>query len=158
MGNRLSRIVLAVVLIACAVVYLVTVPSMPDVIASQFRGDGFANAYMTRQFYLLYILVFGIGLPLFLAFMISVLPVMLGRKTGERTMSDEQAKVVLPFGWWIASLTALFAVAIHMLVVKANQLDPQQLANTPFFILLIGFLTVTLLSAAFVVVRVMRLG
>ena len=162
MSARLPRLVFAVVLISCAALYMMSVPSMPEVIATLFAGNGSANGYMTRGFYLPYVLVFGLGLPLLLAFLISVVPGMLNssratRSTDGELVSDEgKLAVVTPFGWWYASLTAVFSASMHSLVVKANQLDPPQLANTPFCILLFGFLAATFIWAAVVIVRVRR--
>jgi hypothetical protein len=162
MNARLPRLVFAGVLISCAALYIISVPTMPEGIATLFAGDGLAKGYMTKGFYLPYVLVFGLGLPLLLAFMISVLPGMLNgsratRSTDSELVSDEgKLAVVTPFGWWYASLTAVFSASMHRLVVKANQLDPPQLANTPFLILLFGFLAVTFIWVAVVIVRVRR--
>ena len=146
MNARLPRLVFAVVLISCAALYMVSVPSMPEVIATLFVGDGSAKSYMTRSFYLPYILVFGLGLSALLAFMLSVLPRIVHQRRVERMSEDEQSnleaavQIVGPFGWWYASFTVLFAALVHGWVVKANHVDPPQLANAPFLILLGVFL------------------
>ncbi len=156
MKNRIPKVVLAFSLIACAALYLITVPSMPEVIASQFRGDGYARSHMARSFYFPYILVFGIGLPLILAFVISVLPGIRAKWTAKHGAKELQSNVVVPFGWWFATFMALFVAFVHGLVVSANQLDPPRLANGPFLAALVVFVGVTFLSVGYVIARSVR--
>jgi len=111
--------------------------SLPDVVASHFEGDGYANGFMSRAGYLRFTLAFVVGLPVFL---VGVLHLSLG---------SPNARINLPNrDYWLAperradtvaflrahmarfgAVLVVFLCYVHWLVVRANRLAPPRLSS-----------------------------
>jgi uncharacterized membrane protein len=121
------------ILVACAALFVcVTSLALPEVVASHFGGSGGANGFMPRAYYVMFMLLFVVVLPLILVFVQSV------------SLSNPKAGIRLPNkDYWLAperqvetveflrqhmarfgSMLVVFLCYIHWLVVRANTMSP----------------------------------
>lgn len=138
-----------VALQAIAVVYiLMTIAQLPDTVATHFRGDGYANGFMTRPGYRLFMLIFTLGLPLLLVGLIGYLPGSYSRWSNlphkDYWFAPERRAQSLAYlrrlAYWFGSLMVLFSVGLHGLVLDANAQMPARLDNDVFLIFMLLFL------------------
>jgi hypothetical protein len=126
--------------------------SLPDVVASHFEGDGFANGFSTRGVYVGLMLGFVLGLP---ALVVTAL---------WHAMGSPGARINLPNrDYWLAPerrdetvswlrghmvgfgyVLVLFLCYVHWLVVRANALQPPRLASSWMSVGLVAFVAFTL--------------
>lgn len=128
-------------LLAACLMYLVVLgyssSQLPERVASHFGFAGQADSWMSRQAYLLLMVLWGLGIPCLLlsvAWMIRKLPAgmvnlphrnyWLAPERRESTSADVLQRML-----WLSSLTVTFCLGIHVLVVEANQHQPSQLSN-----------------------------
>ena len=141
----LAFVVLAVVLL---IDLGLTSPPLAEPVATHFDGGGNANGWMSRNGYVVFMIAFGIGLPLLIMGLIRVAPARfpgrlripnrsywLAPERREETLQFLNAHVA-----WLATLMVLFVIAIHHLVLLANASQPPRLPQTPFLSLLGSFL------------------
>ena len=134
MPDRLPFRFLWLLAAAAAFVWL-TSRSLPGVVASHFEGDGFANGFSTRGFYVGLMLGFVLGLPALLV------------TTLWYTMGSPGARINLPNrDYWLAperrdetvawlrghmvlfgQVLVVFLCYVHWLVVRANAVQPPRL-------------------------------
>lgn len=121
------------ILVACAALFVwVTSLALPEVAASHFGGSGTANGFMSRAYYVRFMLLFVVVLPLVLVFVPSV------------SLNNPKAGIRLPNKeYWLAperqvetveflrqhmarfgSMLVVFLCYIHWLVVRANTVSP----------------------------------
>ncbi len=121
---------------------------LPEQVASHFGGSGRADAFMSRGGYQFFILLFAVGIPLFIVGLVSILPRLFPRFVNlpnrdywlapdrrDQTL-DYLSCHALVFG----CMLVVFICGVHGLVVQANARNPPQLANGPFIALLLSFL------------------
>ena len=124
------------ILIACAALFVwVTSLALPEVAASHFVGSGTANGFMPRAFYVRFMLLFVIVLPLLLVFIPSV--ILNNPKAGIRVPNREywlaperRAETVEFLRQHMArfgSMLVVFLCYIHWLVVRANTVVPPRM-------------------------------
>jgi len=119
----------------------VTSLALPEVAASHFGGSGAANGFMSRAYYVRFMLLFVVVLPLVLVFVPSV------------SLSNPKADIRLPNKeYWLAperqaetteflrqhmarfgSMLVVLLCYIHWLVVRANTVSPPNMP-TPWAI------------------------
>lgn len=152
------------ILVACAAVFIgVTSLALPEVTASHFGGSGVANGFMPRAFYVKFMLLFVVALPLVLVFVPTI------------SFNNPKAGIRLPNKeYWLAperrgetveflrqhmarfgSMLVLFLCYVHWLVVRANAASPPRLP-APWFIGGIGVFVVGALVWARVLHRRFR--
>ena len=120
---------------------------MPEQVASHFGAGNAAHAFMSRGGYLVFMLVFALALPVFVAAMTGLLPRLransiniphkdywLDPRRRAATMNALSAH-----GAWLGSLIALFIAALHYVLLIANRSSPPQLPADLFIMLLVGF-------------------
>jgi uncharacterized membrane protein len=126
---------------------VLTADRLPARVASHFGPDGRANGFMDRTLYLVVLIGALIVLPTFAAIAIG----QSARNTPSRlklpnadywldpARRDESARFIgVHFGWFAAAVS-LLAVAVHLLVIEANQLTPPSLAAGAFMGVLLAF-------------------
>ena len=146
--SALARPLFALLLVVGAIVIGVTTDQLPTQIASHFSADGAANGGMSRRGYLLFMLVFAVVIPLCIVFSMSLLPRFsdkainlpnrdhwLGPSRREATFGYLTAHAC-----WLGSLTIVFIIGIHFLLIAANATQPPRLPTQPFLTLLAAFL------------------
>jgi uncharacterized membrane protein len=114
-----------------------TMGLMPARIASHFAAGGLPNAYMAHDNYELFMLAIVIGLPGIIALGLAAAV----RSGGDRLRIPDrdywldpvrrEATVAYLQGHmaWLGSGTALFLLALHLVLVHVNRLDPPRLAT-----------------------------
>jgi len=129
----------------CAIVasgfIVATTAGMPPEVASHFGLRNAANAFMPRSAYLVFMLVFAIGLPALVAGTIAYLPRVrpdainipnraywLDPKRRQETIDVLSAR-----GAWFGCLLTLFIAGVHYIVLEANRVTPPQLPLEMFF-------------------------
>ena len=121
------------VLVTCAAIFVwVTSRPLLEVTASHFAGSGTANGFMSRTFYVGFMLLFVVVLPLVLVFVPSV--GLNNQKAGIRLPNREywldperRAETVEFLRQHMArfgSMLVVFLCYIHWLVVRANTVLP----------------------------------
>lgn len=127
-----------------------TYARLPERVAAHFGANGVANGWMTRDGYFWFMIgiVTLVSLTMLAAFgSIWFLPnSMINIPRRDYWLAPERraetARALTRFGLLIVGLNSLFFLAIHLLVVSANESQPVRLSNDVWW-LLGGFLTVT---------------
>ncbi|NNF00897.1 MAG: DUF1648 domain-containing protein [Pyrinomonadaceae bacterium] len=122
-------------------------PSLPEYIASNFRGDGQPQAWMSRSTFIL----FESGLLLIIAFMMFGLPRLIknipptlvnmpNRHYWLAPERQEKTRAILhrEMGWILVGMITFF-IAVNHLVFEANLAEPQRLSGW-FMVVFIAFL------------------
>ena len=145
-----------VLCLSAAATYIVTTTSaLPERVASHFGPGNAANAFMTRDGYLMFMLAFAVVLPAFAAAMIGLLPRMRTNSINiphkawwlDPKRRDETLNALSAHGAWLGSLIALFIAALHYVLIVANRSTPPQLPADLFVMLLVGFVAAIVLWA-----------
>jgi Protein of unknown function (DUF1648) len=144
--------------VACAAAFVwITSLGLPGSVASHFGASGAANGFMTRTFYMVFMVAFAIGLPALMVFVTW------------HAVGNSQARLNLPNRdyWlaperraatiaclrvgilWFGVLLVTFLCYVHALVVLANKAQPVHLAGSWFMAGLVVYFVVL-----FVAVRV----
>lgn len=134
----------AVLLLAAGIFIIGSSGALPERVASHFDASGFANGYMTRDGYRIFMLAFGVGLPLLMVALISGLPRLMpgminipNRAYWLAPERREKTFVILDaFALWLGCMVAATVCGVHWLVIRANSVRPPQLDN----MLLLGLL------------------
>jgi uncharacterized membrane protein len=140
MKKSAADIAFFLVLAVAALFVIRSAGTMPDVIATHFGPSGEANGFMSRTFYVRFMLVFVVLLPLALNFLIN------------RVLSLPNTRINIPHReYWLAPerrgdtverlqrhmkffgvLLAAFLSYVHWQVVQANTRSPPALDNLRF--------------------------
>ena len=134
-----------------------TANELPLRVASHFDGAGIARGFMPRSDYLLLMLALTIGVPLLMAAVTAIVPRLvpidkLRLPNRDYWLAPERRAATLAglatSGLGMASIVALFLIALHLLVVAANRQTPPRLDSTLIW-LLVGALLVSMLGWQF---------
>jgi hypothetical protein len=146
MRRLLPPFFLAAMLAAGAFV-VATMPALPAQVATHFGSGGFANAWMTRGGYRIFMLFFIVVLPAGMVAAIGLLPrvrphwINIPHRAHwlapERR--DETAAYLLAHACWLGVLMEAFIAAIHYALLAANAASPPRLSTPLFIALLAGF-------------------
>ncbi|MBL9162829.1 MAG: DUF1648 domain-containing protein [Planctomycetaceae bacterium] len=136
--------------VAFLVGMVATYARLPERVASHFGANGVANGWMSRDGYVWFmvgavtftsLLLVGLcGSVRFLPASLVNIPRRDYWLAPERR--DETGRVLARFGLLMAGLESLFFLAIHLLVVVANESNPVRLSNDVWW-LLVAFLAAT---------------
>jgi len=132
-----ARLVFAILLVVTAMSIFATSDALPQTVASHFGGNNLANGWMSRDGYVVFMLCFALGVPLFLVLTIGGLPRAMPRLVNlpnrEYWLSGERQKESLDYllehAYRLGSVTLLFALGVHLLVLDANTAQPPRLAS-----------------------------
>jgi hypothetical protein len=152
----------SLLVLACAAGYFIirTTGHLPAIVASHFDAGGDPTAFIARTNYLHFILSLGIGVPLALAALLSIV---YSRATdmklpnGDYWLAPERIgrtrDLLVAHGVWFGSLLISMACYVHWLEVKANSQQPAHLPNTLvyaglliFFLITVGWMAALLLA------------
>jgi hypothetical protein len=120
---------LALLIAAAALFVWHTSRDLPPIVASHFGPGGAANGFMTRQFYLCFMLGFVVLLPavllLALARALRAPGARLNLPNAEYWLAEgRRAAALLGYMRVFGALLVLFLCYVHWLVVRANALSP----------------------------------
>lgn len=151
-ASRTTWLPLAPAMAIYLVALVATGRGLPERVASHFGISGAADNWMDRTTYLVFLAVWGLGLPcLFLSvgWMIRHLPAAvinlprrdywLAPERREETIADIERRMV-----WLSCLLLVFCLGVHLLVVDANQSQPIRLSNL-IWVWMAAFLTTMLI-------------
>jgi uncharacterized membrane protein len=158
--KKIPWIAFAVLLLFAVGYILRTTPNLPPLVASHFNAAGHPTAYMTRGFYTQFMLAFGVGLPLAVVGLMSLVysrakDVKLPNRdywlAAERIA--ETRSTLVSYGVWLGALMVAMICYAHWLVLIAHRSVPPHFSNGLIlggllaFSLLTGGLLIALLAA-----------
>jgi len=127
-----------------------TVGAFPDHVASHFGWAGQADAWMTREGYLTWMLAFGVVFPVLVTAMVGLLPrawpglAFVNLPNRDYWFAPERRADSLAYlgrhACWLGCLIVLMIAGVHALILRAHEAAPPTLPLAPFVALLIGFL------------------
>ncbi len=143
----LPRVAFVVLLVVVTAIIVATTASLPDRVATHFGAGGVANGFMSRDGYLLFMLIFTIAIPLFVVAVTGLLP---GIARNPRNIKHydywfaparraESSARLLNHACLLGCLMVLFFGGIHGALMVANTASPPGLPETAFFIMLAAF-------------------
>jgi uncharacterized membrane protein len=143
---QLARPLFILLLIISTILISVTTDHLPAQIASHFGAGGVPNGWMSRNTYLLFMLAFGVVLPIAVVLGMTVLP----RKVNainiphrefwlEPARREATLRFLAAHACWLGSLVVVFIAAIHLLLIEANATQPPRLPAAMFYTLLVVF-------------------
>lgn len=140
-------ILLAVILAGVSTNWVLT-QELPAKVATHFNFEGTPDGFMTLTGYRWFICIFSGVFPMFMVFMIGVVPSLLPGVTNiphrdfwlHPDRKAETMNYLFCMGCWMASLMTLFFVGLNYVTVVANQSDPVRMPSRIFFTMLVAFL------------------
>jgi uncharacterized membrane protein len=153
--KRIPWIVFALML-PFAIGYLIlTASSLPPLVASHFNGAGYPTAYMTRRFYTQFVLALGVGLPVAMVVLFTVVfssaQDMRLPNRGYWLAPERIARtraVLISFGVGMGSLLVAMVCYIHWLQLGAHRSVPPHVSNR---LVLGGLLVFSLITIGIIV-------
>jgi uncharacterized membrane protein len=120
---------------------LFTMEELPENIASHFNSVGIPNGFMSQKGYLIFMLMFAIGVPGITVFGISAAlrwqksNINIPNKDFWLAPERRQSTIEFLTGHisWLGSMITLFIAYIHWLIIQANSTQPTQLSNSYLF-------------------------
>ena len=145
---RLPLLLFPVLVIVAAFSTLNSVAGLPESVAIHFNATGGADNWMTRDYYRVFILLFLVGLPLLLVWVMAGLPLITGGKgqipNCEYWFADERqratANFLLSHACWLGCFTAAVIYGIHISILNANAANPPMLAADRFLTMVLVYL------------------
>jgi uncharacterized membrane protein len=143
-----SLILLAALLIVFPFLTLSSVAEMPEKVAIHFSVDGAPDDWTTRERYRLLVTLFLIGFPLILVGVNAGLPLLTNGKgqipNNEYWFANERraetASFLLRHSCWLGCLTIAVIYGLHVLILRANTLNPPMLPTDRFITTIVVFL------------------
>jgi uncharacterized membrane protein len=156
----LAALVLSALLAAEGAIIGVTSRQLPARVASHFDIQGYANGFTPREDYLLLMMGLGLGIPIALVILFVVLPYFVPTRLRIPSRDywiapdrrSETLSTIATSGLIFAGIVAGFMIALHLLVVQANNRMPPQLDNALLYTL-IALLIIAILAWQFILWR-----
>ena len=146
----LSAFLFLALLVAGGAILALTANLLPEQVASHFGSGGVASGFMARSDYLLFMLVMTLGIPLLIAVFTVLVPWLvpidkLRVPNRDYWLSPERRQATMAglatSGLGMASIVALFLIAVHLLIISANRQAPPHLDSATLWAL-VGALVV----------------
>lgn len=162
--RRFAYAVFPVLLLSVAAYIVATTGMLPERVASHFAADNTPNGWMPRFEYLTLMLLFAVLFPVVLAVVVGFLPRvatfainiphpdywLAPQRRGE-TMATLARQ-----GCWLGSLISVFVAVAHYAIVEANVASPPHLSDGLFWLLVVGFVSATVVWAGALYLRFCR--
>lgn len=137
--NR-APFVFSAMIVAFAVLTFNSIGDMPAKVAVHFDANSAPDGWVSREEYGNYALLFLIGLPLILFAVMAWLPHITGGKgqipNHEYWFSDERKQetksFLLQHSSWLGTMTVAVLYAMHVFLIRANELNPPKLSTDRF--------------------------
>ena len=142
----------ALVVLVCLTVFAVafviyTTRYLPETVATHFGAGNQANGWMSRDFYLLFMLSFMIGISSFVSLAVGTLPRKFPQWTNVPNRDywlsverrDESLKYLNAHGKRLGCLIVMMMLGMHYVILKANHMQPPMLPVPTFSAVLFGF-------------------
>ncbi len=137
--NKIPWIAFGLALLFAISYFSLTVSSLPPMVASHFDGAGFPTAHMTRALYGKLVFAIGIGLPIA---MVTLLSVVYSRARDMKLPNPDywlaperiaQTRALLvSHAVWFGCLMVAMVCYMHWLVMTAHRSVPPRLSNQLF--------------------------
>jgi hypothetical protein len=134
--NKIPWIAFALALLFAILYFSNTVSSLPPMVASHFDGAGFPTAHMTHAFYAKFVFGMGIGFPIA---MVALLSVVYSNANDMKLPNRDywlaperiaQTRALLvAHGVWFGCLMVAMVCYMHWLVMTAHRSVPPRLSN-----------------------------
>ena len=142
----------ALVVLVCLTVFAVafviyTTRYLPETVATHFGAGNQANGWMSRDFYLLFMLSFMIGISSFVSLAVGTLPRKFPQLTNvpnrdywlSAERREESLKYLNAHGKRLGCLIVMMMLGMHYIILKANHVQPPTLPVSTFSSVLFGF-------------------
>jgi uncharacterized membrane protein len=141
-GRRLFWIIGVIFILVLAL----TIGHLPAVVASHFDAAGMPNGWSSRRSYGLLLGTIGVLLPLGMVGLVKAITVrgpdrlnIPAREYWRRPEHGSEAvRRVRAYMWWLGSIVAGSALAVHGLILRAHQSMPPHLSTAGIVMLLSG--------------------
>ena len=145
--NRAS-LVFSALIVVFAVLIFSSVGYLPPKVAVHFNANSAPDRWVSREEYGIFALLVGIGLPLALFAIMAGLPRLISGKglipDNEYWFADERRQetesFLLQHSSWLGTMTAAVLYGIHVLLTRANELNPPKLSTDRFLIMVFLYL------------------
>jgi uncharacterized membrane protein len=139
---------LSALIVVFAVLIFSSIGSLPAKVAVHFDANSSPNIWVSREEYGIFALLFVIGLPLILFVIMAGLPRLTSGKgfipNNEYWFADERKQetesFLLQHSSWLGTMTAAVIYGIHVLLTRANELNPPKLSTDRFLIMVLLYL------------------
>ena len=145
--RRIPWIVFGSALLFAIFYFSTTVSSLPPLVASHFDAAGHPNAHMTREFYTKFIFAMGIGFPLA---MVALLTIVYSKARDMKLPNRDYwlapehiaqtRSMLVAHGVWFGCLMVAMVCYVHWLELGAHRSAPPQLSNQMFMVGLFVFM------------------
>jgi len=147
MPDGANRTWASVAVVAAITAIVLTSDQLPERVASHFGADGLANGFMARHIYLTFMLGIGVGLPALIGLTVGVSVRHFSRFINipnrdywlAPARREATAAYLAAHTSWLAVGLAACAVVVHLLVIRANRLNPPRLDTDAMIALLAVF-------------------
>jgi hypothetical protein len=147
--NRLLGFSFVALVVASAAVIVATSGALPARVASHFGVGGRPNGWQSLAEYRVWMLGFGVLMPVAVTALIAWLPHRFPRLVNlphrdywlDPARREATLGALSSFGYGVGILAVLFALAIHLLVVDANATAPPRLPEERVYALMGLFVT-----------------
>lgn len=146
--KHLSLLLFAALVVASTIYAQLSIGSFPESVAIHFDAKGAADGWMTKDRYRLFLTMFLLGLPPLLVWLMAGLPRLTQGKgqipdneywfAPERRVATQA--FLLQHAGWLGCLTSAFLIGAHILIARANAIDPPALALDRFVTMVLVFL------------------
>ena len=143
-----ASFVFSALMLVFAVLIFTSIGYLPAKVAVHFDASSAPQGWVGREEYGIFALLFVIGLPLILFAVMAGLPRLTGGKgiipNNEYWFADERKQqtesFLLQHSSWLGTMTAAVMYGIHVLLMRANELDPPKLSTDRFLIMTFVYL------------------
>jgi uncharacterized membrane protein len=143
-----ASLIFSALIVVFAVLIFSSVGHLPAKVAVHFNANSAPDRWVSREEYGIFALLFVIGLPLVLFAIMVGLPRLTSGKgfipNNEYWFADERKQqtesFLLQHSSWLGTMTAAVLYGIHVLLMRANELDPPKLSTDRFLIMVFLYL------------------
>ncbi len=130
------------------IIIVTALTMMPDNVAQHFGGSGVPDSIVSKTTYLIFMIVFCVGVPAFMYFAIGVLPRKFPKLTNipnrDYWLAEDRIDTTLETmkrqGITLIVFTQLFMLGVHLCLIEANSRNPVRLNENLFWILMAVFI------------------
>jgi uncharacterized membrane protein len=143
-----ASFIFSTLLVVFAVLVFNSIGDLPDNVAIHFDASSAPDRWVSRGEYDVLVFLFLIALPLILFALMAGLPRLIRGKglipNNEYWFADERRRqtesFLLQHSSWLGAMTAAVIYGTHVLVMRANELDPPKLSTDRFLIMILFYL------------------
>jgi uncharacterized membrane protein len=148
--SKTPWIVFALALLFAVAFFSSTAPHLPALVASHFDGTGYPTAHMSREFYIKFVFIMGVGFPIA---MVTLLTAIYSRANDMKLPNRDywlaperiaQTRALLvSHVVWFGTLMVAMVCYVHWLELAAHRSAPPHLSNRLVGVGLLVFFAVT---------------